>query len=76
MTKQEDVRALINTLNRVLKTVDGAETELKAAVDSSSSTLNTLGFNSLLGLSQDSIKDLKKSLEVNVEALTIADKRG
>lgn len=76
MTKKEDVRALINTLNKVIKTVSGAEVELKAAIDSSSATLNTLGFNSLLGLSQDSLKDLKKSLEVNVEALNIADKRG
>ena len=75
MTKQEDVRALISVLNRVLKTVDGAETELKAVVESSSATLNTLGFSSLLGLSQDSIKELKRSLEVNVEALSIASKR-
>lgn len=75
MSRKEDVKSLISTLNRVLKTVSGAETELKAAIESSASTLNTLDFNGLLNLSQDSIKDLKRSLEVSAEALSIAEKR-
>lgn len=75
MSKSEDLKASINGIDRVLKSIEAAELEFKASVDSSAVTINTLGLNSILGLSSQTFKDLKDVLKMNRSALEISQKR-